>query len=144
MSENQQTGPKITLIPAPKGLISAGENLMRRKKEEESAGKLMKDIRRILETPLWIPDLETQIAYSRLHDDHDGTFMGRISVSFTPDGDAWVDVDQKPLRSLRFRTDFGGGGLSPRVRNALIVLAYAIKLDNEERPHERPPENSSQ
>lgn len=40
-----------------------------------------------------------------------------------------------PGATLRFRT-FGGGGLSPRTRNALMILAEAIRRDKEERPQE--------
>jgi hypothetical protein len=73
--------------------------------------------------------------YSRLHDDHDGEFTGKISVVFSPDSDAWVYIDKRD--GLRFRT-YSGGGASLRVRNALIILALAIKLDNEEHPIEIP------
>ena len=88
-------------------------------------------IKKILEAPLWIQELKTQEVYSRLHDDHDGERKGHIMVQFTPDGDAWVNVDQL-FPSLRFRT-FGGGGVSLRTRNALVILAYAMKLDDEKR-----------
>ena len=50
-----------------------------------------------------------------------------VSVVFSPDGDAWVTTDP---RGCRFRT-YAGGGTSLRVRNALLMLAMAIKLDNE-------------
>jgi len=39
--------------------------------------------------------------------------------------------------TLRFRNTFGGGN-SERVRIALMILALAIKLDNEERPQYKP------
>jgi hypothetical protein len=99
-----------------------------------SPERLMKDVRRVLETPFWIEGLETDVFYERLHDDHDGSRQGRILVAMGRNGDAWVSVNgPSNVPTLRFRT-FGGGGLSPRVRNALMVLAQAIKLDNEERP----------
>ncbi len=92
-----------------------------------------KEIRKILETPLWIQDLKSQEVYSRRHDDCDGEDKGHIMVQFSPDGDAWVAVDQV-WPTLRFR-NFSGGGQSLRTRNALVILAYAMKLDaDEDRP----------
>ena len=103
--------------------------------KEVSMERLIKDAHRILENPFWIQELDVNAFYERLHDDHDGTFQGKITVSFSVDGDAWIGIDGHP--SLRFRT-FQGGGVSLRVRNALVVLALAIKLDNEKCPQEQP------
>ena len=94
-------------------------------------------VKKLLEKPYWLKTLEAGTVYSRLHDDHDGTFEGRICVQFTPDGDAWISNDSQ-LRTLRFRVPIIGGGRSPRVRNALMILAEAIRLDNKADPHERP------
>lgn len=94
---------------------------------------LTKWSKRVLEYPFWIQGLGHE-QYSRLQDDHDGTGRGRIQVSFDQMGDAWFSTDLSP-RGLRFRTH-GGGGMSLRVRAALMILAYAIKLDNEDRPQE--------
>jgi hypothetical protein len=103
---------------------------------EVSQERLVKDTRRVLENPFWIPDLTTQECYSRLHDDHDGTCTGTINVKFSEDGDAWLSViAEHNGQSLRFRSLFGGG-MSQRVRNALMILALAIKLDNEEKPQQ--------
>ena len=102
---------------------------------EVTQERLIKDAHRVLEHPFWIPELDVNVAYERLHDDHDGTFRGKINVAFSIDGDAWISVDGH--RSLRFRT-YEGGGMSLRVRNALVVLALAIKLDNEEYLQEEP------
>ena len=88
-------------------------------------------VRAILEKPFWIPSLKTDQIYSRLHDDHDGTKLGHVGVSFSCDGDAWVHSDFSH-HTLRFRT-YGGGGMSLRTRCALMLLAEAIRLDNEER-----------
>jgi len=82
----------------------------------------------------WPPELKPMTSYARLHDDHDGTFQGRLAVTITPDGDAWVWTDQQAGSSLRFRTKFGGGGRSPRVNNAFRILGLAIALDNKDRP----------
>ncbi len=98
-----------------------------------SRARLIKDAHRVLEDPFFIPELETKKNYRRLHDDHDGTFRGSIVVTIGEDSDVWVDIDQKERSSLRFRSWFGGGR-SLRERNALMILALAIKLDNEKNP----------
>ncbi|MDP2934348.1 MAG: hypothetical protein Q8N59_01070 [bacterium] len=105
---------------------------------EVSPERLVKDVRRVLENPFWISGLETDKYYERLHDDHDGTYQGNIRVAIAQDGDIYVETDGKSL--LRFRMPFSGGGMSPRVRNALLILAYAIKLDNEKKPQHIPQE----
>lgn len=87
---------------------------------------------------VWPEGLVARERYSRLHDDHDGTYDGSLVVVIGEDGDAWVDVQGKrPMETLRYRT-YQGGGRSLRVRNALLMLAYAIKKDEEERPIEVP------
>lgn len=86
-------------------------------------------VRALMNVP-WPPELEADIAYSRLHDDTDGADQGRIIVGFTRDGDAWIETDRHKGPALRFRTDFGGGN-SPLVRNALVLLALAIRLEEE-------------
>jgi hypothetical protein len=102
---------------------------------EVSVERLIKDAHRVLENPFWIPDLKSDEIYERVHDDHDGTFEGRLEVFFDKMGDAYIASSKHPISMLRYRT-WGGGGLSPRVRNALMILAWAIKLDNEEKPLE--------
>ncbi|MFH1129426.1 MAG: hypothetical protein V1686_01700 [Patescibacteria group bacterium] len=102
--------------------------------KDVSIERLIKDARRVLDYPFWIPDVETMRRYTRIHDDHDGTFQGAITVIFSKDGDAWVEFDPTHNASpLRFRGDLGGG-MSLRTKNALMILALAIKLDNEEAP----------
>lgn len=101
---------------------------------EVSVERLEKDARRVLDNPLWISELEVNTTYIRTHDDTDGTDKGKIFVRFSQDWDAWFDSEPSHHHgSLRFRT-VPGGGQSPRVRNALMILALAIKLDNEEYP----------
>ncbi len=97
-----------------------------------------KDIDALLgEHMIWPEGLEAATQYRRTHDDHDGTCDGKISVVIGHDGDAWVDLQGKrPCESLRYRT-YQGGGRSLRVRNALLILAYAIMLDNKELPEAR-------
>lgn len=98
-----------------------------------------KKIEKLLQAIPWPEILSSQVLYSRLHDDHDGDYQGEIRLSFSPDGDAWIETTNNRLGgSLRFRTTFGGT-MSPRVRNALVILAFAIKMDNEERPIVQPP-----
>ena len=70
---------------------------------------------------------------TRIEDDS----LGNISVLFTMDGDAWIDIEREHPGSLRFREIFMGGGESARVRAALMVLALAIQADNEDRPQNR-------
>lgn len=88
------------------------------------------DLRAWLESPSWPEGLEARKAYTRRQDDGDGS----LRVVFGEDGDAWISTPGRaPLEGLRFRT-LQGGGSSPRVRAALLLLAKAIELDNEERP----------
>lgn len=92
------------------------------------------DLKAILNSAIpWPEDLEPFTEYRRVHDDHDGTHSGSIAVTFTPDGDAHVSADAEPGSSLRYRTSFGGGA-SLRTRNALVILALAIKMDSGEAP----------
>lgn len=87
----------------------------------------------LLEGFPWPQELSTGTTYRRLHDDHDGRGEGKLIVTFSADGDAWVWTDQHQGPSLRFRSPIGGTH-SPRVRNALILLALAIKLDGDNAP----------
>jgi hypothetical protein len=84
----------------------------------------------LLESPFWPVSLSPDMSYARVHDDSDG-MRGedqQIAVLIGRDSDAYVMLPG--MASLRFREPLGGG-LSPRVRNALIVLAEAIRRDNE-------------
>lgn len=95
----------------------------------EITPKLLKEI---LETPFWPATLQVETSYSRTHDDHDGNWDGVISVQVDQMGDVWFSAHGR-RHAMRFRT-YGGGGVSLRTRNALLILAEAIRLDNEERP----------
>lgn len=93
-------------------------------------------LRAMMEHPFWPRALELQKPYTRLGDDT----SGEISVVFASDADAWVEVwsdpdPEEPGFAHRFRCGFGGGD-SLRVRNALLMLALAIKLDNEAFPQD--------
>jgi hypothetical protein len=87
----------------------------------------------LVEGYYWPTSLEPQSGYTRRHDDTDGKrgIEEDLTVSIGPDGDMWVVV--AGAAPLRFRSD-AGGGQSLRVRNALLVLAEAIRRDNNERP----------
>lgn len=68
---------------------------------------------------------------------------GKLSLMIQDDGDVIVTIwpDSKVEDSLQhvyveFCT-YSGGGQSPRVRKALMVLAEAIRRDNEERTQNR-------
>ncbi len=97
------------------------------------------EIRRLLEKPYWPQTLEAGKLYERFEDDSP---TGRISVVFGGDGDGYImlnavqDPNEHKL-SMRFRMPMMGGGQSPRVRNALLILAEAIRLDNKYQPQDR-------
>ncbi len=93
-------------------------------------------LRAVLERPYWPRQLDVGISYTRLGDDN----RGEVTVTIAPDADAWITVfsrldPEECGLSHRFRSGFGGGE-SERVRNALLALALAIKLDNRERPQD--------
>lgn len=92
-------------------------------------------LRKLLREPFWPSTVTTTTGYTRLHDDHDGTREGRIILGFTPDGDAWISTDGHRGPTLRFRNMFGGGR-SPHTYAALLFLAEAIRLDNEQDPQD--------
>jgi hypothetical protein len=92
----------------------------------------LRQVHKLLDEAFWLPTLATNTNYQRTHDDHDGTQEGNIIVTVDKMGDVYLMVD-KAMQSLRFRTH-GGGGMSLRVRNALLILAEAIRLDNETKP----------
>lgn len=105
------------------------------RKQSLSQEELESLIPELLENPVFIDGLEADRVYERTHDDHDGTFIGKIRVQFSVDGDAWITTDQHRGPALRFR-NFFGGGQSLRVWNALRILALAIKLDEQEHPEQ--------
>lgn len=102
----------------------------------------LKNAKRILSKPENVEGIDLMTCYRRYEDD---TMLGHLEVVIANDGDAhisfWADPDDpyqsKAWPSLRFRMPFSGGGQSPRVRKALLLLALAIKLDNEEIPQDR-------
>ena len=74
--------------------------------------------------------LEHVVSYSAQTDDTDGDEgVGILSVTFGPDGDAHVNIGFR--EQCRFRT-YHGGGHHPKVRTALMILAEAMRLEQEE------------
>lgn len=94
--------------------------------------QLPRNIRQLLEKPTVIPGLSLSKTYYRNHDDCDGNPGHGLVVHIGPDGDTWVKTTVPPMSSCRFRSPGVGGGVSPRVYNALKLLALAIMLDNDE------------
>jgi len=92
----------------------------------------------LLEESFWLSTVKTNVLYQRFEDD---SRLGHIGVAFSPDSDGWIEIFSQPdpdegTSVFRFRTYFGGGQ-SLRVRNALMILAEAIRLDNAEKPQHR-------
>lgn len=102
--------------------------------------KAQKMVEQLLSEPYWLPNLDTRTSYWRYEDDSP---LGQLIISFSPDGDGHIhvmaehDPNEGPKWSQRFRMPMMGGGQSPRVRNALLILAEAIRLDNIDSPQDR-------
>lgn len=82
----------------------------------------------LLEHPHPMPATwQGQTVFRRLQDDTDGETgqAHQLTVALAPDGDWWLAVGPA---HLRFRSDMGGGA-SPRVHAALMVLAEAMRRD---------------
>ena len=125
--ESESAVGKTTVVPCnSEETSSTQEKKTSSVTEAELQGPL---IRQLLETPFWPDGLKPREHYFRTHDDCDGEDHKGVTVLFSDDGDAHIVT---PREGCRFRT-FAGGGQSPRVRNALIILALAIKADNEEK-----------
>ena len=84
----------------------------------------------LLEGNFWLEGLQANRAYFRSHDDCAGESESGIEVYFDQFGDGYIKTPMLRYGTCRFRTQ-GGGGKSLRVRNALMILAEAIRLDNE-------------
>lgn len=91
-------------------------------------------VKRLLESYFWLPTLVSNTRYSRQHDDTDGNpHDGWLHVMIGEDGDAWI-LTTVGGESMRFRMPMIGGGRSQHTRTALVILAEAIRMDNEARP----------
>ncbi len=86
---------------------------------------------RLLKTPFWLQTIEEWKHYTRVQD-----FVpekNSLSVWFLPRGEAnisIIDSSGKESPVLTFESETRRG--SPHTRNALLILAEAIRLDNEE------------
>jgi hypothetical protein len=92
------------------------------------------NLKKLLEGYPEIPTLKCNELYSRVHDDNDGDISQTLNVLITQDSDVWISINESNKafpKFLRFRFPMIGGGRSPRTRNALRILAEAIRLDNE-------------
>ena len=96
--------------------------------------KLPELIDKILMAPFWPPSLSTEKTYFRTQDDNDGDIKEGIAVAIGKDGDVWVQTTTSAMKTCRYRMPLIGGGRSPRVRNALLILAMAIQQDNDDDP----------
>ena len=90
--------------------------------------------RKVLETPFCPDGVSFSSNHFRTQDDCDGDYSSGVNVIVGPDGDAWIGATCELGEMCRYRIPVIGGGRSPRVRNALLLLALAIDLDNEEDP----------
>jgi hypothetical protein len=90
--------------------------------------------------PYWPAGLKQDESYRILCDDKGRNGTSWLKVYLAPDGDAhcvmmdWEDApggQPTPFPSIRIRT-FMGGGRNHRTHQALLWLAQAIRLDNEE------------
>lgn len=95
---------------------------------------LQKMAHRLLEEPFCPDEIKLNSTHFRTQDDCDGNYHSGMNVIIGPDGDAWIGTTCELGSICRYREPFGGGGRSPRVRNALLLLALAIDLDNEAAP----------
>ncbi|MBI6882653.1 hypothetical protein [Pseudomonas putida] len=104
-----------------------------------SQPQIEKSLHTLLEGDYWLNTLGLDEVHARRHDDCDGEggTEHQLQVYLAEDVDIHVFIPGQ-LHSLRFR-DVLGGGQSPRVRNALMVLAEAIRRDNEDRPQPKLP-----
>ncbi len=106
--------------------------------DSEECDALERDLPRILNTPLGI-GVGANESLERVHDDHDGTFEGRLQIFMSTDGD--IHIRTTPTHDgkgfLRFRS-MNGGSMSDRTHNALRLLLEAIRLDNLARPIKYP------
>jgi hypothetical protein len=87
-----------------------------------------KVIREVLEDYFWPKNLKHHVAYYSESDDAQRGSGEGISVMATPDADFWLRSTMGPCQSYRCRTGIGGGR-NRRTRNALMILAMAIELD---------------
>ena len=88
-----------------------------------------KEIDSILNKRFFPKTLKSREHYTSTHDDNDGVpTSGFIDMVISPDGDIRIKTIHDGIGYLRFRTELGGGRF-PKIRNALLVLAEAIRQE---------------
>lgn len=111
-------------------MIDGVEKLLRkvhRSEKENDPAKLVKKIDKILDSYFWLPTLAAPESFKTTHDDNDGDpSSGFLTVTIGMDGDLWIKTHGP---ALRFRMPMSGGGKFHRIRNALLILAHAIKKE---------------
>jgi len=90
-------------------------------------GDESRQIRKILETPFWLEGVDTEKTYQI---DEEGS-RGRLTVWFSPDGDVLVNTYTDDVLCDNKEKGRIDGSKYLRTRTALMILALAIKLDNE-------------
>lgn len=91
---------------------------------------LSENIKNFLDDMGWPETLSTNEIYTTEDDDSEPG-KGNLMIQFSNDGDAWVNIfTDPPYKSIRKRT-FIGGGKDEYTRKALLILAEAIRIDNE-------------
>lgn len=112
--------------------------------------ELVSDRQEVVFQPHWPHGLEQGVCFELPCDDKGCNGKSFLRVMIAPDGDAhlmmqdWEDYPEgqpSPLPTLRNRT-FAGGGRHNRTHQALLWLAQAIRLDNEEIKGRRKPHGS--
>lgn len=96
---------------------------------------VMQIIDELLDFSFWPAGISTNVVYSAQTDDSDGKpDYGWLMAQCSVDGDLHFLVSSKRgyPDKIRFRT-YGGGGVHLGVRNAGLVLAYAMMKDMEKR-----------
>lgn len=89
----------------------------------------MKLVDKVLSMRFWPKTLNVRHSYVTSHDDNDGDeTSGVIEICIMDDGDVYVKTISKDPGHLRFRTELGGGKY-PKTRNALLLLAEAIRQE---------------
>lgn len=63
------------------------------------------------------------------------TFRGALQITMSPNGDLWVGNNRRGQASQFSQVAISGGG-SPSVWNALLLLAFAMMLDNKRFPQD--------
>lgn len=83
----------------------------------------------ILKEPFYPKKVETRKNMQTTHDDNDGEpLSGFIDICVSEQGDVFIKTFHKGIGYLRFRTMLGGGKFL-KIRNALLILAEAIRQE---------------